>query len=345
MKKLLPISGCFVLAILIVSVLTGVSAEKRALTLDDLALIREVEDPQLSPDGDWVAYTVTTSDLKEDKKTSDIWMTSWDGTRTVHLTSNPKSEEQPRWSPDGHYLSFLSDRDDEEDINQIWLMDRAGGEAEKVTDLKGGVTDYAWSPDSKRIVLVAKDPDPEALARKDKGEKKTLKPIVIDRFQFKEDETGYLDKRRQHLYLLELSSRKSEVLTPGDFNELLPAWSPDSSTIAFVTRRGQDFDRHNNYDVYLIEAREGAKPRQLTTHEGPDCDPYWESRPAWSPDGKFIAYLQGGQGKLLDYAVHQLAVIPANGGSARLLSPTLDRNTAKPKWSADGASVYFSVRR
>src|SRR5262249_55925453 len=153
---------------------------------------------------------------------------------------------------------------------------------------------------------------------KDKARQKKRKPVIIDRFQFKEDETGYLDQRRQHLYLLNLASRKVELLTSGHFNEVLPAWSPDGAAIVFVTKRGEDFDRHNNFDLYTIEPRAGASAQQLTTYEGADCDPLWESRPAWSPDGKFIAYIQGGPDKMIDYAVHQLAVIPAVGGSPRL---------------------------
>jgi dipeptidyl aminopeptidase/acylaminoacyl peptidase len=317
------------------------ATDKRLLTLDDLALIREVSEPQVSPDGNWVVYTVSTSNLQEDKRTNDLWMTSWDGGQTVHLTSSKESEETPRWSPDDHYLTFLSDRGSDDEINQLWLMNRAGGEAEKITDLPGAVIDYAWSPDSKRLVLVGKDPDPQASLAKDKAEKKTPKPIVIDRFQFKEDETGYLDQRRRHLYLLDLTTRKTEILTPGRYDEVLPAWSPDSSAVVFVTKRGEDFDRHDNFDLYIVEANIGAVARQLTTYEGPDCDPIWESHPAWSPDGKLIAYLQGGPEKLIDYAVHQLAVIPAAGGSPKLLTPALDRNVTKPQWSPDGNSIFF----
>jgi dipeptidyl aminopeptidase/acylaminoacyl peptidase len=312
-------------------------------TLHDLALIREVSEPHISPDGSWVAYTVTGIDLNEDKKTSDLWMTSWDGGRTVRLTWSGKNEESPRWSPDGHYLSFLSDRGNDEDINQLWLLDRGGGEAEKITEVPGGISDYAWSPDSRRLVLVIKDPDPEGPSAKDKADKKKRKPIIIDRFQFKEDETGYLDQRRQHLYLLNLASRKVELLTSGHFNEVLPAWSLDGAAIVFVTKRGEDFDRNNDFDLYTIEPRVGASAQQLITYEGADCDPLWESRPAWSPDGKFIAYIQGGPDKMIDYAVHQLAVIPAVGGSPRLMAPGLDRNVTKPLWSPDGRFLYFLV--
>ncbi len=335
MKKFLSLLlACSLMA----TTLLAHSQEKRLVTLDDLALIKEVGSPQISPDGNWVAYTVTTHDTKEDEKTSDIWMTSWDGSRSIQLTHTKESESLPRWSPDGRYLAFLSSRTVENEIDQLWLMNRAGGEAERVTDLKGGVTDYAFSPDGKRIALVVKDPDPDAQDEKSK-EKKTPKPIVIDRFQFKLDEEGYLGKLRQHIYLFDIATRKSEILTPGNFDEMLPAWSPDSAKIAFVSKRGADPDRHDNYDIFLIEARAGAEARQLTTYTGADCDPTWESYPAWSADGKQIAYIRGGDPKLIYYAVYQLAVITVDSGAARLIAPAMDRNMTKPQWS--GEWIYF----
>ncbi len=325
----------------------GAAEEPRPFTPADLVAVRGVSDPRVSPDGAWVAYVVRTSDIDEDRATSDLWMVSWDGARTVQLTyTEEESESHPRWSPDNRFLGFLAARGDDDAKDQVWLLDRAGGEARQLTTLPGGVVDYAWSPDGKRLALIASDPDPEDPApdatENEKAElkKKTPAPIVIDRYQFKEDGTGYLRHFRDHLYLFDVETAKAELLTPGDYDEFHPAWSPDGSRIAFVSKRDGDPDRNENSDVFIIEARPGAEPVQLTHFESADAAPYWGA-PAWSPDGTAIAYLQGGPRKYRDYDPPTLAVIPAAGGEPRLLAADLDRAVTDVSWSADGRALGF----
>jgi dipeptidyl aminopeptidase/acylaminoacyl peptidase len=312
----------------------------RVFSLDDLARARRVSAPDLSPDGTRVAYEVRTTDPKEDRHETHIWMTSWDGKETVRLTSGKDSESSPRWSPDGRYLAFLSSRRDENETSQLWLLPLGGGEAEKVTELPGGVEDFAWAPDSRRLVLVVSDPEPDAGDKDGKG-KKAKKPIVIDRFQFKLDVYGYLDARHDHLQILDRETRKLDVLTSGPYDDGLPAWSPDGRTIAFVSKRGPDPDRNDNWDVFAVDARPGAAPRRLTTFEGADNAPDWESRLAWSPDGKWIAYIQGGPDKLIYYGLHRLAVVPAAGGAVRVLTSDLDLNVLSPRFTPDGRAIVF----
>ena len=307
------------------------AARLRPFSPDDVVRIRDVREPQISPDGGWVAYTVSTSDTAEDRSKSAVWMASWDGRRNVRLTTSKPGESTPRWSPDGRWLAFLSSRDDEH--TQLWLLDRQGGEGRKATTLPSDVDDYGWAPDGKRVALVAEDPDT--------AKPKTPAPIVIDRFQFKQDEAGYLGKQHRHLYLLDVESGKTTRLTTGDYDELLPAWSPDGKSLAFVSKRRADADRDDDWDVYVMEATAGAPPRQLTTFEGPDNNPDYESRPAWSPDGRAIAYLQGGPPNLIYYGVQKLAVVSSAGGAPRILTAALDRNVASPVWSSDGSSITF----
>jgi dipeptidyl aminopeptidase/acylaminoacyl peptidase len=320
------------------------AAATRTLTVDDLLAPRQVSDPQLSPEGGWVAYVVKVNDLAADKASSHLWMTSWEGARTVQLTSRAsESESAPRWSPDGKRLAFLSGRTDEHQNDQLWLLDRAGGEAQKVTEVKGSVLDYAWAPDGRRLALIVQDGDDDGADDKAGGKPKTPKPIVIDRFQFKQDIEGYLGAKRQRLFILDLDTRKVERVTSGDFDETQPAWSPDGKSIAFVSKREKEFDRDENWDVYVVAAVPGSEPRAVTRFEGADNHPDYDSPLAWSPDSRSLAYVQGGAPKLIGYAVRRLAVAPVDGGPARVLTGGLDRNIRRPVWSADGRALEAIV--
>ena len=316
---------------------------KRLISLDDLARIRSVGDPQRSPDGKWVVYAVGTTDAEKDRRDTDLWMVSWDGAEQIRLTSSPDGESSPRWSPDGRYLAFLASRGTDEEKKQgaqVWLLDRRGGEAQKLTDIKGGVNDYAWSPDGKRLAIVASDRDPADEPEKMEGwKRKTKPPIVIDRYHFKQDRSGYLKRLYTHLWLFNVASRKAEALTAGPANDTSPVWSPDGGRLAFISDRGPDPDRSPDTNVFVVEAAAGAQPKQLTTYEGPDG-----GRPAWSPDGQWIAFLRGDEPRLSAYNLTKLAVVPAAGGATKILTETLDRGVSGPiLWTPDGKSLLFLV--
>jgi dipeptidyl aminopeptidase/acylaminoacyl peptidase len=331
-----------ILFLLLVVLQSLVAAPKRLLKPEDFAALRDVDEPNLSPDGQTVAYVVGTVDLKKDKQPKNLWLAKWDGSENRALTFGENTQSHPRWSPDGKWIAFLSSRTDENENDQLWILSSAGGEAEQLTKEKGSVEDFVWSPDSKRIALVLHDPDPREPEAKEK-EKKTVPPIVIDRYQFKKDIDGYITNRWSHLKLLDLATRQLAGLTSGQHDDILPAWSPDGQQVAFVTNRDKDPDRTENWDIYLIDAKAGAKERQLTTTPEADCHPDWESPPAWSPDGKTIAYIHGGDPKKIEYATHSLAIIPVAGGAGKTLSPNLDRNVIRPRWSPDGKSVLALV--
>ncbi len=317
---------------------------RRPITVDDRYAIKDVGGAELSPDGKWVAYTVSRADRKEDGFDTDIWLAAFDGSRTIRLTNSPADESHPRWSPDGQSIAFLSSRQDENESSQVWLINPNGGEAERVTEIKVGVNALSWSPDGKRLLLAISDADTVEEGGTDSTWKKTPRPIVINRFSFMSDYTGFLGRIRQHLYLYDIVSRKLEQLTSDpQFSEEGPAWSPDGKRIAFVSKRGADPDRSDDWNIYIMDAAPGATARQLTTYTGADNWPDWGSPLAWSPDGKQIAYLRGGDPKLIYYTVQQLAVIPADGGSPTVLTPTLDRDANTPVWSADGKQIRFIV--
>src|SRR5258708_3943197 len=223
--------------------------QPRPITIDDLFQIREVSDPQLSPDAQSVAYTVKTLLVKEGKS-----------------------------------LAFLSARNEEK--TQVWLLNRSGGEAQRLTDTPQDVDDFAWSPDSTRLVVILRDASEEELAEahakgkeKDDKEKKpkTRKPWVIDRLQFKTDEVGYLDRRRAHLYVLDLATKNLTQITSGDYDDAPPAWSPDSSLIAFASNRSKpDPARTYTTDIWVVPANNTDKAAQLTqvtTNPGDDDPP------------------------------------------------------------------------
>jgi dipeptidyl aminopeptidase/acylaminoacyl peptidase len=342
-------------ALFAVSLVFAQPAARRPIKVDDMHRFHDVRDPQISPDGKWVAYTLNTVDATADKSDTDVWMVSWDGAQNLRITSSPESETAPRWSPDGRYLSFLSSRPGKAKGNQVWLLDRNGGEAQQFTDFKGRLSSYDWSPDSKKLLLVMADRDPTDPADPESGDRpapgpgaKAPKPIVIDRYKFKQDVIGYLTQPAGRLYLFDIATKKAEPLTAAETIEAAsPSWSPDGKSISFLGKQGKDSDRYNTWNIYAMEARAGATPRQLTQYDGVHSSAS-RGRAEWSPDGSRLVFLQSSGAKLGAYNMNRLATVAAAGGEPRLLTDRslaekLDRGVAAPRFSTDGASILFLV--
>src|SRR6266699_2145341 len=297
----------------------------RSITIDDFFQIRDVAQPEMSPDGQWVVYSVRTRMLKEDKNEQRLWMVSSHGGDPIPMTAEGVSSSHSRWSPDGKYLAFLSSRN--QDKGQVWLLNRLGGEAVRLTETVQGVNDFEWSKE--------KDKGKEKPAAKPK----TPPPFVIDRLQFKEDIVGYLDHRRDHLYVFDVASKKTAQLTSGDFDDSEPVWSPDGKSLAFTSNRSTpDPDRNYNTDIWVVAADntdKGAHLTQVTANPGSDRSP------TWSPDGKWIAFVTETDVKAMIYATHHLAIAPSTGGEAKVLTLAFDRSVRRPHFSADGHSIYF----
>lgn len=311
------------------------AAERRPLALDDLFALATLDDPRLSPEGDWVAYTSERLERERDEVEVDLWMAPFAGGEPVRLTTREGSEDTPRWSPDGRWLAFLAA--DDCDTTQVWLLDRRGGEPAQLTSLTGGVSDLAWAPDARQLALVVADAEPavEAVPAGECAVEEPPRPIVVRRLQFKRDGEGFLDERRSHLHLFDLATRRAVQLTDGPFDDETPAWSPDGAWIAFVSNRTAEPDANDNRDLFVVAPRAGEAPRALTRWAGAD------SEPAFSPDGRWIAYVAGGDPADVWYDTSHLAVVAAAGGEPRAVTAALDRNVLAPRWSADGRSLYF----
>lgn len=310
----------------------GDTAVRRLLSPADFYEVLKVSDPEVSPDGGWVAYVVTGNDRQADEPRSAVWMVSWDGEQRITLTTSSTGAHAPRWSPDGHYLSFLS-ADGNAGNAQLMVLDRRGGEATALTDPKDDVTDYAWSPDGRSVALVMQRSDDEA-------QKQTTRPIVIDALHFKQDEDGYLAAGHDdHLYLLEVETRRVESLTGGSgVNERLPAWSPDGRRIAFVSTREKDSDPDGMQDIDMMDAHSGATVQRVLRIYSPN-----RQKIQWSPNGEFIAYFLGEEPKYNQYIQNRLAIVSVADQRPRTLAPGLDRPVSSYAFAHDSASIWATI--
>lgn len=334
-----------VLAAILIALVPGIASAqpaKRKITIDDIYRVQSVGDPRVSPDGQWVAYVVSKSDKGRDARNSDVWMArvDGDGRDAIQLTSSEKGESSPRWSPDGRYLAFLSSRDGK---SQVWLLDRRGGEAVKLTDEKQGINSYSWSPDSTRLALVMTDPDPAeaetgkpAGAAADAEKKESPKPIVVRRLKFKRDGEGFLTDRRDHLYIFDIATKKTTQITKGPYDDGGVTWSPDGKSLAFVSNRTAEPDSNDNTDIFIVPAS-GGEPKAVV------ATPAAEDSPAFSPDGKWLAYSVGGDPKNIWYDTNNLALLDLTrpGSAARVVTDGVDRNVYSPRFSRDGKSLFM----
>lgn len=332
----------------------------RSITVEDLYQIKFLSAPRISPDGQHVAFVVTTIDERKHEYRSAIWMVASSGGEAQRFTAGQGKAHSPCWSPDGRWLAFVSERegepvgkDDREQKKhgkgkpQIWLIPTDGGEARQLTFMEHGASHPVWSPDSTQLVFNALvGPADEET----QDGQKLPKVRVIDRLWYRLDGVGFIYERRQHLFLISVSGGDPVQLTDGDWDDDDAAWSPDGTHIAFVSSRAEDRWRFPTPDLYTLSVQHTQPGELQCLTDGS----FASGSPSWSPDGKVIAFI--GSSKHRSAGHNYLYTIAADANSER--ADCLTRNFAgtcmdwtnsdigdehlipRPAWSPDGQTVY-----
>lgn len=287
---------------------------------------KRVGGTSISPDGKFIAYTVSVPLLEGEKSEflTHIWVASSDGKRNDQFTFGEKSCTNPKFSPDGSLLAFTSSRGSD-GKNQLWLLKMSGGEAEQLTKTKSGISSYNWSPNGKQIAYIMNDP-PSEKEDKDKKEKRDVQ--IVD-----------ADHKNGHLYTITIEKnskgeRMTKRLTSGQFHVVSFDWSPDGKTIVFAHKIDPTADTWPTTDISTIPSDSGAVSL-VFSWKGSDTNPMY------SPDGKWIAFASDvGDPKWASF--EDLYIIPAKGGEVRRLAETPDRNFSMIGWSPDSKDIYVS---
>ena len=300
---------------------------------NDVYRVNNISSPKISPEGNWILYSHGTIDSSKDKNQSKLYMVSADGTETVSLTEQTKSFSGANWSPDGKYISFMAAGKEDKEGSQLYLLDRRGGEARQQTHIKGEISSYQWFPDGKRILFTIRDYN-----YADSAKTNIRKPYEIDRYQFKQDYEGYLDNRKTHLYIWHIQDKKLDTLTKSKFDERDADISPDGSRIVFSSNISADPDKNDNTDIFLIAAKAGAVPEQLTDFKGGDRNA------KFSPDGQKIAYIRSASDMAFDmYDLKLLSVMDIATKKSSVLSAGIDRSVDGVTWTREGDAVISAV--
>ena len=327
-------------SVVLASSLLATATEARPYSPADLLLYERLSEPDLSPNEDWAAYVVSKKLEEKDAYESQVWLVDIQSRGATAVTAVPGGASSPQFSPSGEWLAVLADqeKEGEEPTTQVCLLPlKRPGALACVSDAEDGVLDFAWAPDSQSLALVIEpDIDPSL----DHIPEETEAPIVLDRLLFKHDNAGYLKNTKQQIVLLSLDTKVTTPLTSPHYDSVLPTFSPDGSRIAFVSKRGADPDRHENWDIYELDIETPSNVRKLTQSTGPDGDPSWWNRPIYSPSGERLLYLDGGDAKDIWYALQTVGEVDLQTGRISNLSKPLDRNCTSPRFDVKGKAVF-----
>jgi dipeptidyl aminopeptidase/acylaminoacyl peptidase len=312
------------------------TAPARTLTGADLFALEVAADPQISPDGRWIAYIRRSGDIMTDRMRASIWLIDTKTGVQTPLVTGTGSHGSPRWSPDGRRLAYVSSSEGSAQLFVRWMD---GGASARITGLPDAPGALAWSPDGTRIAFVAKVPDDgvklgSAPVRPD-GAKWAPPLEIIDKVTYRADDAGYLKPGFGHVFVVSADSGAPRQLSFGAYDDDGPlAWSRDGRSIIFSANRNADWERNpNNSDLFAVDLAGGAL-RRLTDRAGPD------EAPAVSPDGRHIAFV-GYDDRFLGYQGNILYVMDIVGGKPRALTAGFDRSLGRPIWAKDGKAIYI----
>lgn len=308
-----------------------IAQNKRLIRPEDMYRMKSISSPKLSPDGQWIMYGISKADSAKDRYESKLFMISSDGKENIQLTDE-RAAGSPAWSPDNRYISFLSKSKVESEPSQLFLMNRKGGEPMQLTHIKGEIFRYKWFEDANRILLEIRDP-----SMADTAKTKIRKPYEINRFHFKDDADGYLDNRKVHLYVFDVTTKKLDTLTKGDKNENNASISRDGKFITYVSNVTSESDRNANSDIFLMNLT-SRKTEQITFYPGPD------NNPEFSPDGMYISFNRStGQGNFTMYELSELHLYSITSKNTTNISSSLDRSIEETSWSPDSKFIYALI--
>ncbi|MFE7119661.1 TolB family protein, partial [Streptomyces sp. NPDC057654] len=314
------------------------------LRIDDLYRLAVPEQPALSPDGAEIVYVLRAADRDADRDTTTLWRVGAEGGEPRRLTGGP-ADTAPAWSPDGTRIAFLRSQDG--GPAQVWLLPAAGGEAERVTELPLGAGAPVWSPDGGALAFTA-PADLDASDGEGDADRalRAKRPIVARRLNFKADGAGPLRTIRAHLHTVRLADREIRQITYGDWHAAAPAWSPDSTRLAFTAARGADADLSMSSAAYVVEV---APHRAEPVLAGSDTGQ--AGTVTWTADGEALLVVGSTVAKV---GHSRLLRVPVDGGGEPAdLTGRLDRNVmpgglgyagALPQLTADGREVLFCLR-
>ncbi len=324
------------------------NTNKRPLTADDLYKFKPVSDPQLSPDGAQVVFTVQRVDRITEKKHTNLWIVATDGGESRPLTHGDHVDSMPRWGKHGRLIHFLSNRADEKQP-QLYTLSLDGGDARRLTDLQGTFGSFTPSPDGERLLLQFRKKDAEAIAREEDEQAKKLGVVArhITDLTYKANGAGYLPAEKWHIWTIDAESGEAVQLTNGRFHETDPIWSPDGNHILFVSNRSDNPDLQiEATELYTIPAA-GGEMEQLPAHAG------GKFTPAYATDGR-IAYL----GRAFPQHAEQNNCLFVGDGETENWSQPFDLTISSaitlsdtgsglpslsPIWRKDGTAVYTIV--